>query len=56
MPGESVTTANLRAAIETVLAEPAYREAAGRFAAEVRALAPLPTASSMIASLPVRTG
>lgn len=56
VPGDSVTTANLRAAVEAVLTEPAYREAAGRFAAEVRALAPLPTASSMIASLPVRKG
>jgi len=54
VPGESVTAADLRAAVEVVLAEPAYREAAGKFAAEVRALAPLPTASSMIASLPVR--
>jgi UDP:flavonoid glycosyltransferase YjiC (YdhE family) len=56
VPGESATTANLRAAVEAVLTEPAYREAAGRFAAEVRALAPLPTASSLIASLPVRKG
>jgi UDP:flavonoid glycosyltransferase YjiC (YdhE family) len=55
LPGGSVTTADLRAAVEAVLAEPAYREAAGRFAAEARAQDPLPTASAMIASVPART-
>ncbi|HEY8473296.1 MAG TPA: glycosyltransferase [Natronosporangium sp.] len=48
---ESASAGELRAAIEAVLRDPAYRRAAGEFAAECRALAPLPTACSLIESL-----
>jgi UDP:flavonoid glycosyltransferase YjiC (YdhE family) len=48
----SVTAAQLRAAVRAVLTEPGYRAAAAGFAAELRAAAPLPTASSLITSLP----
>jgi UDP:flavonoid glycosyltransferase YjiC (YdhE family) len=41
--GEHVT-GKLRAAVETVLAEPSYREAAGRVAAEMRSLPAVDTA------------
>ena len=56
LPADPLTAADLRAAVRAVLAEPGYREAAREFAAELRAAAPLPTASSMITSLPAGKG
>ncbi|HEY8473302.1 MAG TPA: glycosyltransferase [Natronosporangium sp.] len=52
--GDEVTSANLRAAVEKVLADPAYRAAAVRFAEEARAMSPLPTAGALIASVPAK--
>jgi UDP:flavonoid glycosyltransferase YjiC (YdhE family) len=46
----------LRDAIRSVIEEPRYRKAAGELAAELRAMAPLATASSMITSLPALEG
>ncbi|HEY3872211.1 MAG TPA: glycosyltransferase [Actinocrinis sp.] len=48
---ETVTAAELRDAVRAVLEEPRFRKAAAELAAELRELAPLATASSMIASI-----
>jgi UDP:flavonoid glycosyltransferase YjiC (YdhE family) len=48
---EAVTAADLRDAVRAVLEEPRYRKAAAELAAELHELAPLATASSMIASI-----
>ncbi|GIG56150.1 glycosyl transferase [Longispora fulva] len=50
LPADRVTAADLRAAVRAVLEEPGYRAAAAEFAAESRALAPLPTAAALISS------
>ncbi len=47
-PAETVTAAELRDAIRGVIEEPSYRKAAAELGAELRAAAPLATASSMI--------
>jgi UDP:flavonoid glycosyltransferase YjiC (YdhE family) len=48
LSAETVTAAELREAVRAVLAEPRYRKAARELAAELRAVAPLATAESMI--------
>jgi|HubBroStandDraft_1064217.scaffolds.fasta_scaffold00881_14 UDP:flavonoid glycosyltransferase YjiC (YdhE family) len=56
LPADTVTAAQLRDAIRAVIEEPGYRKAAGELADELRAAAPLATASSMITSLRVLEG
>src|SRR6266511_3672212 len=52
LAAESVTAAGIRDAVRAVIEEPRYRKAALELAAELRAIAPLATASSLISSLP----
>jgi UDP:flavonoid glycosyltransferase YjiC (YdhE family) len=56
MPAETVTAAELREAIRAVVEEPRYRKAADELAVELRAMAPLATASSLITSMPASEG
>jgi UDP:flavonoid glycosyltransferase YjiC (YdhE family) len=51
LPPEQASAAELRAAIDSVLSTPGYREAAVDFAMELRAAPPLVTAGSLITSL-----
>jgi len=53
---ETVTPAELRDAVRAVVEEPRYRKATRELAAELRAMAPLATASSMITSMPASEG
>jgi len=56
LEAETVTAAELRAAVRAVIEEPRYRKAAAELAAELRELAPLATAGSMIASFSAAEG
>jgi UDP:flavonoid glycosyltransferase YjiC (YdhE family) len=56
LPAETVTPAALREAIHAVVVEPRFGKAAGELAAELRAMAPLATASALISSTSVSEG
>lgn len=56
LEAESVSAVELREAVRAVIEEPRYRKAAEELAADLRALAPLATASSMIASFSASEG
>jgi len=56
LPAETMSATDLREAIRAVVEEPRYRKAAGELAVELRAMAPLATASSLITSMPASEG
>jgi UDP:flavonoid glycosyltransferase YjiC (YdhE family) len=56
LPAETATATGLRDAIRAILEEPRYRKAAEELAAELKAMAPLATASSLITTPPASEG
>jgi UDP:flavonoid glycosyltransferase YjiC (YdhE family) len=56
LPAESVTATELRDAIRAVVEEPRYGKAARELAIELRAMAPLATASSLITAVQASEG